>query len=612
MSIPKSERLQELQAALTLRQREISQLAKRKDELIEQQRANHKSSALGSTSSTTSREDPVASFVADHPVFAFCFGRENEELVWKLPIEQIGNVVAQLEAGMVALRQNQKEITKSNDAVGVRQRKAAATEISLEEKIRSLGDATGLPVSRSSTATMRYKTAPIHAMLDETMAATGKETPAQLRQVIAKARKEIHMVEIMKKKNLAVIQGFEVSLKRQDAIKEDIVRHRNTIRCLERDITEKKLTLETMLLDHDVLDRQLTIAMKPKSGDRTRAILDRDVAELKRQVEDCVEGERRVQDRVIKAQEYRILQLEKRLSSVKRALQDHKLTNRVEAAILATLVERDDERDSNGSQRSSSSLSPARGGDLPAGVDLNDKATLYNIDTIVPPQELVHPALYSLLASEKDALANVVSQQQSTLVERDQTVEVLALEVAKLTLALDEAQTLLDMTTAQIALIEDEQQDSLVEEVLEQREQYRALLENKSYLRRGLNNAHRSDVNSLRAGPSSSGRSLSGGSRSSQPQSQQRGVSPSALAPATQPTSPRATEGEASPPSAADEGAAVAGGQLLRKSNSRVRFADDTNSAAASGIAEPTRLDGTQSFSAAGEHGGEEVDDVVV
>lgn len=592
MSIPKSERLQELQAALTLRQREISQLGVRKSELIEQQRATHKSSALGSTSSAASREDPVASFVADHPVFSFCFGRESEELVWKLPIEQIGNVIAQLDAGMLALRQKQKEVTKADDAAGVQQRKASAAELRLEERIRTLADATGLPKSHTSATTAaRYKTAPIGAMLDDVI--SGTETPAQLRQIINKARKEIHMVEIMKKKNLVVMQGFESALKRQDAIKEDIIRHRNKIRCLQRDVTEKKLTLEDMLMEHDVLDKQLTLAMKPQSGDRTRAILDRDVAELKRQMEDCVEGERRVQDRVIKAQEYRILQLEKRLASVKRALQDHNLTNRVESAILATLVNQDGgERNSNDSRSSSASMSPHRGGELPLGVDLNDKAALYNIDTIVPPQELVHPALYSLLASEKDALAAAVSGQQTTLTSRDQTVESMALEVAKLTLALDEAQTLLDMTTTQIALIEDEQQDSLVEEVLEQREQYRALLHDKNQLRRGLNNAYRSDVDvgstSTRSASTGGGGMRATTTATDTAQVGSRGSSPSShIAAAAAAGAQDAEESRDASPNT-EEGLAH---HPLRKSNSRVRFADD-----AAATQDPQPLASTQSF----------------
>lgn len=639
-TIIKLDRLEELKIAIQHRTFEIEQLQRRKDELLASRTSEdadtappsipQKSSAFSSSElSTLVQEYPILFHVSMKPAV------EVDKI--DIPPEQVGNYVTQLTVAIAAVRQKTKLISKAADTAALQHQRLEDQQKDLGERIDMFIDLTGIPSklhenenphmskSKSRTTTGRRiprlsktlcadSAIPAAAFTDEVRPST--QSVNTTRQQCLKVSKEVHLAEVLYRKQEKTILSLQKTIEAQNRTREENMEMKNKIRCLKRDIEEKKVTLERLLTQHAMLDKQLTIALGPSST--TRRILDHDVSQLRRQVEDCVEGERRVQERIIKAQEFRIQQLEKRLASVKRGVQNHKLEKQIESILLGMLtttshsnneveMERSpnsnraasaprSEGDAEDKQRetspkspspdgrghsqagsaSASPTSPRREWEVPA-----TKEALYDMDSIVPPKETIHRAIYSLFASERDQLVEQVAAQRREIQTKDQELDRLAETVAQLVVQLDEAQALREATECDLELQEDGHREEGVAQVMEQRTAYAQLLQEKIKLQKEAHLWWQENSSSFLHGNSSKGRRASAPSSvqtskrpsraaSSTASSQKGDVSPRESSPVAVAAEPAAKETTSAPTTVEDDASAVS----KRRSTSRVRFAD--------------------------------------
>lgn len=527
----KIEKLHELQASVVVRQQEIQQLVHRRTELLEELGSGMNLNE-GPSSSGASRSKRLltsipaeamkdasfrpfdALFTAAHPVLERYVTGKDLVRPSRVPPEQLGNVTEQLVAVEKGLSSFNKMLVQTNADMQREITKSTVDTERLQKQIQLLSELSGLKLApanegkgnaKQPASTNQRSRAPAAAFQS---APTAKENE-QLRFELLRLQKEKRMTDDLARRNEKVMQTLQAQLAARKTLHEKIGEQANRLRCLRRDAQERKTVLQRLLVEHEGLDTKLTIAMTP-TGATSLMILDRDVTDLRRQVEDCVEGQRRVQDRVIKAQDFRIQQLERRLTAVRRGVQNRRLDRDV-AKIVNSL------------QASDATVTTSS--EVP--LDIQE---LYDVDKILPADETVHPAIFSLLAEEKENLALRVHQYNTMLEEKDAAAEAVAHKIAELIEQYEEAKCLMSLTTTECKLEEDLCRQRAEGDVQQQREHYTELLREKTNLRKAQHQNHASRATSLEQ---------SEGSRKSRSQHRD----PSHESTAAAPPSPRPLEG---------------------------------------------------------------------
>ncbi|AAZ12065.1 uncharacterized protein TEOVI_000503700 [Trypanosoma equiperdum] len=426
------ERRKERETALSVRQRELEELRQRKAQLGEE---------LGMELSALEGDNLAAAF----PVIQYCGSRPKKDAK-KIPVESLGSVMNQFEIAIKAISQNnrdiEQQITDLNRTIGVE----AQRFTKLKRHSKELADATGVSLDPNAVQHLAGKSR------DGEDCSGGlkelEETTVVLEERKALVEKEIRAArQLVKKKEEAVLAMSSALESRQEEI-DQLNRLYNDIRVVDRDIKCEKETLREIISEHDIVDTKLNEAIE-RNVSRTRLLIEQGINEIKTEIADSVSVSRRGQERVMKAQEFRIDQLEKRLDCINKALKNNHLTRDVEAIV---------------------SHKWAAAGD--ALVAATPDESMYDIEAIIPPQERCHPAIYNLLLTEKERLARRISLLGIIAKEKKEVIDALACKAEALARECQQAIQELDHVASAAAYEEEMQRVEAMEYIQKQRLHY--------------------------------------------------------------------------------------------------------------------------------------------
>jgi hypothetical protein len=323
--------------------------------------------------------------------------------------------------------------------------------------------------------------------------------------------KEIRDAQVVIAKKQQTIRDLEKTIKKQTALERATLDIYNTIRVKDREVREQKIVLEKLMTEHESIDARLRKMQAIEAVSVENKMLE-NVAAIKQQVAYGAAEEQQVHQRVIKVQEFRLAQLQRRLRIISDALASHHLRDDVEVMISEALElqhrqnegpgnsqfgsggspnssaaspsrPRGRERAVGGASRvptkaSTSSLSPARSqyaDPISMEVASLSEDELFDVDLIVPPNERVHPAIYSLLISEKERLDKKVGLQRILIAEKGAAMEMTKGKLEHVHITYDEAVKTQRRTAAMARISEEEHKAALVERVADNRDLLQSL-----------------------------------------------------------------------------------------------------------------------------------------
>ncbi|KEG14387.1 hypothetical protein DQ04_00491070 [Trypanosoma grayi] len=429
------ERKKELECAIALRQKEVTELRQRKAELEEEL-------CMSSGALTT------GNLSAAFPVLDYCGTRPRKD-VRQLPIEHVGTVLTQFDIAAKAVTQQNQALKKRVNELNRHIKTEGQRFAKVKQETKLLVDATGAQVTAPGEAN-GYKPA-LHQ--HETEA-----TPRELETRKAIIEKEIGAGRLLvKKKEQALIDLSELLQSRRE-LYDEVNALNNDIRVVDRDVKCEKETLQELIAEHDSVDAKLNAAVEVNAS-TSRLLIQQGIADIKDEIEETVKGTRRGQERVIKAQDYRIEQLERRLECIQKALQNNHLMREVDTILSQNWASR---------------------GEL---ISVGDEADMYDLETIIPAQEKCHPAIYNLFLTEKERLSRRMSQLKIIIKEKDEVVDALACKAEALSRECQRAIQELDQAASGAAYEEENQRIKAMEYIQEQRLHYSDLFFEREKLR---------------------------------------------------------------------------------------------------------------------------------
>jgi hypothetical protein len=479
MSVQRITRVEDVKAAINLRVQEVRLLRQRRQEL----RGLLGLSAGDPDSQELETDDPTKQTV----LTLFC--TTNSPRPFVVPPEQIGNFVSQLSIAIEKLRHRTKSVFQVTREIDLLSKSYDRHGMRIAEQLNYMTELTGIPSCRLTRKVVeRYRSTPVgvhistsptaeheppkRESLSAVSVADGKKEIESLKCAIASITKEIHASHAIKNKKDRLIRELQGALERKEDIEARVGEMECVMQCMERDIKVKQRELEKLMEQHERIDAEITSALHSRAV-TCEAALDSDIAAIRKQIELTVEGQRRVQDRVIKAQEYRIHQLEKRCEAVECSIRNHSLSATVERLLQSLIDEKDEFNE--------------RQIVVPLATD-----DLYGIDQIIPPQETVHAAIYSLFVSDKERLAKVIAQKRQALHEKKVLQQSLSDKVEELTANYDEVVGLLEAAAAEASTEEELTRQSAICDASLLRKQYQALMKEKIALRKASYQPYRS------------------------------------------------------------------------------------------------------------------------
>lgn len=416
-----SEREREIEASIAIREREIAALELERNELQSQ---------MGVTTPAL-RVDPV---LASFPVLDYC-GKRPRRPITKIPIEQFGNTIIQLDiankaiceqsqkerAEIQVLKRHIREQEKRYKVAAERQRKIA-DEASIDPKFIS---------ARRSAELTR-----LQELDTETSIA---EVEARQRLVEREIRAAKTLVE---KKGQALVGIAKLVENRRGTI-DQVDALYNQIRIVNRDTTVEAERLERA--QGEIVHASQWLEDKPNPTDSIALkVIEEDYQHIKGEKDQTVHEQRIPQERVIKAQDYRIMQLEQRVRSVDKALKNNHLSSQVEKVVSRAWTRNSVE--------------------VP-----EEKEELYDIERIIPAQEKLHPGIYNLLLTEKEKTSRNVSILTITSQEKEEVIAALTVKLEKYAQQCNAAIQELDSFASQAAFAEEQQRLQALEWVRQQR-----------------------------------------------------------------------------------------------------------------------------------------------
>lgn len=434
MKAIRTSREREIEANIALREREIATLEQEKTEL----------QSCMTVVNPKMREDQL---LASFPVLDYC-GRKPRQTIQNVSVEQFGNIIVQLEIAKKAIdAQNQKDRVEIQELSRLI-REQEKQEKMLAQKTRRLGEDAGFD---SKWATGRQR--------DKMMKMQAYKTDVSVAELEARTRLMDHEVKVAKllgeKKGATILALTKLVEKRRSTI-DDIDSLYNEIRIVDRDTTVA--SEELAKVNADIQDADAWLEARPNPADSlARKVIEEDSATLKEEREQTVNEQRVPQERVIKAQDYRITQLEKRAKIVQRALQNNGLSREVDKIVAHGWSQRELE--------------------MP-----EDQEELYDIEKIIPAQEKVHPGIYNLLLTEKEKMARTVSILTITAKEKEELMAALTARLEKLAVECNEAIQELDNYASGMVFSEEQQRVQALKWVREQRRHCAKLFYEKSLL----------------------------------------------------------------------------------------------------------------------------------
>lgn len=428
------ERMREIEASIAIREREVAELEQEKAKL-------QASMAVGNPEM---REDPL---LASFPVLDYC-GKRPRLPITTIPVEQYGNTMIQLDIAKKAIEeQNQKDRVEIQELLRLI-REQEKNYKTITARTAKVAEDAGLDL-KSLTARRR----------GEMVKMSEYESATSVAELEARKRLVDHEVKaakiIAEKKGEALIALSNLVEKRRGTI-DDVDSLYNQIRIVDRDTAVEMEALER--LKAEMADADAWLADRPDPADSVaRKVIDEDAVNIKSEREQTVNEQRIPQERVIKAQDYRIAQLEKRAKAVDVALKNNGLSRQAERLVANSWSRRDVE--------------------VP-----EDQEELYDIEKIIPAQEKVHPGVYNLLLTEKEKTARNVSILTITAKEKEEVMASLSIKLGNLAAECNAAIQELDIYASEAAFAEEKQRVQALKWVREQRQHCAKLAEEKTRL----------------------------------------------------------------------------------------------------------------------------------
>ncbi|KAG5498141.1 hypothetical protein GH5_02940 [Leishmania sp. Ghana 2012 LV757] len=436
MKATRAAREREVLASIAIREREIAALEQEKSEL---------QSCMAVAKPKTCEDELLASF----PVLNYC-GKKPRQPISSVSVAQYGNIMIQLDIAKKAIdAQNQKD---RSDIQELRRliREQEKQHKAIVQKTERLAEDVGINVK---LLTERQR--------DEIIKMHGYMTDVSLTELEARMRLVDHEVKaakiIAEKKGAAIVALTKLVEKRRSTI-DDIDSLYNQIRIVDRDtvVVSEELTR----VNADIQDADAWLEARPNPADTVaRKVIDEESAAILGEKEQSVNEHRVPQERVIKAQDYRIAQLEKRAKIADKALKSNGLYHEVDKIVARSWSRREVE--------------------VPEALE-----ELYDIEKIIPAQEKIHPGVYNLLLTEKERMARTVSILTISAKEKEEVIAALTTRLEKLAAECNAAIQELDNYASGLVFAEEKQRVQALKWVCEQREhcaklsQQKALLEN--------------------------------------------------------------------------------------------------------------------------------------
>lgn len=434
MRATQSERVRELETAIALREHEIETLESQKEELQSQM----------AVTTPALRQDPL---LASFPVLDYC-GRKPRKQILSVPVEQVGNIMSQFDiANRTISQQNRKD---ESEIAELRRllREQEKRHRQWSGKARKLSDDAGIDMavvsSKGCEGVMQLQAYESEASLQEL---------AVRKQLI---EKEIRAGNLVTHKKGNAIATLSTTIDARRAIIDEIDDMYNKIRVVDRDTTVELERIEKL---NAGIEENHDFAAEKRNGmdSVSRVLIEQDVADIRTEKTETVNNRRIPQERVVKAQDYRLAQLEKRLKAIDTALVNNHLDQGVEK-ILAN----------NWAFNT---------------IDVSeDKEEMYDIEHIIPAQEKVHPGVYNLFLTEKETTHRTVSVLNIGAKEKEEVIAAMAVKLDALCQQYNLCIQELDVISADATFAEEAQRKQALMYVQEQRKYYEELQNEKHRL----------------------------------------------------------------------------------------------------------------------------------
>ncbi|CCW68209.1 unnamed protein product [Phytomonas sp. Hart1] len=426
MQATESERVKELETAIALRKKEKEELERKK-------------ALLQSEALDPDAGPRIDALLDSFPVLEHYVAGARKS-IQDIPVEQVVHVLSQLQiAERAIIKQN------ANDAAEVK-----GLQRSFEKQ-------------QSKHTALSAKIQELSASLKLSRIAEGRQPPQVIPPLVElKARKkliqrEIRAGNVVREKKGNAIHKLSEMVANHRSVIDEIDELYNQLRVLDNECAVEMERIEC--LSAEVEEAESYLERKRQATDPVSCLLvKQNVIELKTGKNEVTNLQRIPQERVVKAQDYRLAQLERRLKAIETTLQNNHLKRDVDKILTRkwlanTIAVSEDPKD------------------------------FYDIEQIIPAQEKIHPGVYNLFLSEKEKMARTVSLLNIGTKEKE---EVIASQVCKLEALCREFNMIieeLDELTANTTHIEEEERKRALAFIQEQRSYiYNLICEKKKYL----------------------------------------------------------------------------------------------------------------------------------
>lgn len=414
--------------------REVEELTKRKTELQTQ------------LVSYSSSDDDL---LACYPAYEFCGSRPLRD-IRHIPLEQVGNIDLQLHVATDAIHHQNKMDTQTITELKEYIKEQEKMEKMFLAKDKELCDKTGFD--------FRVSSAVIQPELINSPVFEGETAPGEL-----EVRKKLLAKEIKAAASLVQLKGKTIEFghkkmeEREEMIKAIDMLY-NDLRVADRDMEIQENQLVALRTSEEDLMQQLEVA---NGIEGQKQMLVDNVKQLVLTIREEREGVEldkcEPQERLLKAQDYRLQQLKKRLHVAEKCLQQNCSIKDVNAimenkwltACPETFASRDD---------------------------------LMDLERVIPAEEKIHPALYNLFLREKERLSKSICKMNVVAAEKESVMASQSCRLEALSRACNNSIQELDDVAAKAAFAEEKQRREVFEWARQQRAYYCELLQERNEL----------------------------------------------------------------------------------------------------------------------------------
>eukprot|EP00754_Rhynchopus_humris_P029781 Rhum_TRINITY_DN15235_c11_g1::Rhum_TRINITY_DN15235_c11_g1_i1::g.146194::m.146194 len=228
-----------------------------------------------------------------------------------------------------------------------------------------------------------------------------QEQITQLGSLVKRLEDEHRRGAALLSKRTAEILTLSERVEENSEIEEQVFKATNDLQVVQRECDQLMEQTRVLMMDHSKTDRAIMVLEGSRDVGAVQS-LNSDKQYLQGQIEahKAAKGE---SDKAIKAQAFRIDVLERRLEVVKAALKDLKTDQKIQRRLKDALTVADTE-----------------------------EKDPYNIEGLMPQEELLDVELYELLNRDLEAITTSMKLKDIILLEKDDTIEATELKLAEL------------------------------------------------------------------------------------------------------------------------------------------------------------------------------------